>query len=170
MRHNRVLLIKPSYKGSYYGALHPPVGIGYIAESLAAHNIEYAVMDMSFKYGMKDLIRKIRTFCPDLLGFSMMSFMYHETYEHIRQIKKVFPDIHIIIGGAHASTFREKVLESVSGVDFATTFEGEEVIVDLCKGKPLSEIKGLVFRTDDGKVFYNGDREFIQDLDSLPAV
>lgn len=168
MRYKRVLLIKPSYQGSYYGALHPPVGIGYIAESLAAHNIEYAVIDMSFKYNMKSIISKINQFHPDLLGFSMMSFMYNQSYRLIKRIRQTFPDIPVIVGGAHTSTFREKVLDSVPEVDFATTIEGEETIVELCTGKPIPDIKGLLFRSNDGNVIYNGDRRFIQDLDSLP--
>ena len=66
MRYNRILIVKPKYKGSYYGALHPPVGLGYIAQSLAQNNLEYDVLDMSLKYGMKDLLKKIKRFHPDL--------------------------------------------------------------------------------------------------------
>ena len=37
------------------------------------------------------------------------------------------------------------------------------------KGVPLNEIKGLIFRQTDGKITYNGDRKFIQDLDRIPS-
>ena len=47
-------------------------------------------------------------------------------------------------------------------------YEGEETIVELCSGKPLAEIKGLAYRTNEGKVLYNGDREFIKELDAVP--
>jgi len=168
MRYRRVFLVKPKYKGSYYGALHPPVGLGYIAESLAQNNIDYDVLDMSFKYSTAELLRRIRDFNPDLLGLTMMSFMHDDTYGLIRKIKQGYPDIHVSVGGAHASTFRETVLEQVPEVNYAVTYEGDETIVELCKGKALPEIKGLIYRADGGNVVNNGDREFIDDLDTVP--
>jgi len=167
MRYERVLLIKPAYKGSYYGALHPPVGIGYIAEFLAHHNIKYDVMDMSFRYTIKDLNKKIRSFRPDLVGFSMMSFMYRDNYQLIRMIKETSPGIDVAIGGPHGSTYREKILQSLAEVDYVITLEGEEAIVELCSGKKLTDIKGLVFR-NNGEVIYTGNRRFIKDLDGVP--
>ena len=148
MRYERVFLLKPKYRGTYFGALHPPVGLGYIAESLAQNNIEYDVMDMCFKHNMKDLLKKMRNFKPDLLGVTMMSFMYKDTYDLIRQVKQAIPNIDVVIGGAHASAFREKALELASEVNYAVTCEGEETIVELTSGKPLSEIKGLIYRKD----------------------
>ncbi len=168
MRYQRVFLIKPKYKGTYYGAFHPPVGLGYIAESLAQNHIDYYVMDMNFKYNMNDLLKKMRNFEPDLVGVTMMSFMHNDSYELIRQVKQPLPDIDVVIGGAHASTFRETVLESVPEISYAVTYEGDETIVELCNAKPLSEIKGLIYRTDEGKIVYNGDRQFITDLDAVP--
>jgi len=168
MRYKRVFLVKPKYKGSYYGALHPPAGLGYIAESLARNSIEYDVADMSFKYSMNELLKRIRNFHPDLLGVTMMSFMHNDTYKLIKHIKQAIPNVDVVIGGAHASTFREKVLESVSEIDHCVTYEGDETIVELCSGKPLDEIKGLCYRTDEGEIVYNGDREFIRDLDAVP--
>ena len=111
MRYERVFLLKPKYKGTYYGALHPPVWIGYIAESLAQHQIEYDVMDMSLKYKISGVIKKMRKFDLDLLGVTMMSFMNKDISELIRRIKQAIPHIHVVIGGAHASTYREEILE-----------------------------------------------------------
>ncbi len=167
MRYERVLLIKPAYQGSYYGALHPPVGLGYIGESLAHHNIEYDVMDMSFRYKTKDLKKKIGTFKPDLIGVSMMSFMYNITYLIIQKIKAEYPEIGVAIGGPHGSTYKEEILKSVAEVDYVITLEGEETIVELCGEKKLSNIKGLVFR-NNGEVIYTGNRRFIKNPDVIP--
>lgn len=168
MRYNRVFIIKPAYKGSYYGALHPPVGIGYIAEILRQTNIDYDVMDMSFKYSVNDLLKKMRCFAPDLVGITMMSFMYNKTHTLIRRLKQAFPNLRVVIGGAHASTYREEALEMEPQIDYAVTFEGERTLVELCKGIPFAEIKGLVYRADDGRLTYAGDRKFIKDLDAIP--
>lgn len=168
MRFKRVFLIKPRYGRSMYGAFHPPVGLGYIAENLTHHNISYDMVDMGLNYGTKYVLKKIEEFKPDLLGLTMMSFMYLKTHELIKDIKKAFPHLHVIIGGAHGSCYRETALELCSDIDYVVTFEGDETIIDLCKGVPLKEIKGLLYREDDAQIVYTGDRKFIQDLDSIP--
>jgi radical SAM superfamily enzyme YgiQ (UPF0313 family) len=151
-----------------YGAFHPPVGLGYIAENLTHHNISYDMVDMGLNYGTKYVLKKIEEFKPDLLGLTMMSFMYLQTHKLIEDIKKAFPHLHVIIGGAHGSCYRDTALELCSDIDYVVTFEGDETIIDLCKGMPLKEIKGLLYRSDDGQIVYTGDRKFIQDLDSIP--
>jgi len=167
MSYQRVLLIKPSYKGSYYGAFHPPVGIGYIAETLASHEIEYDVMDMSLRHSLKGLLKKVRDFRPDLVGVTMMSFMYEETYRLIRRVKETRPQVKVVIGGAHASTYREQILEKVPEIDYVITLEGEETMQELCSGMNVINIRGLAHRVN-GRGVYNGDRRFIQDLDRVP--
>lgn len=168
MRFKRVLLIKPRYNNSFYGALHPPVGLGYIAENLTHNNIAYDVVDMGFKYRAKLVLKKTSEFKPDLIGVTMMSFMYLRTHRLLREIKEAFPDVQVIIGGAHGSCYREKALELSSDIDYVVTFEGDETIVELCKGAPLSDIKGLIYRETDGSIIYTGDRKFIKDLDNIP--
>jgi len=168
MRYQRIFLIKPAYDKSYYGAFHPPVGLGYIAESLDYNGIQYDVMDMGFRYKTKDLLKKMRIFRPDLLGISMMSFLYLDTHRLIGRIKETFPHLHVVIGGPHGSCYREKALELCDNIDYAITYEGEEALVELCQGKSLNEIAGLVYRPEPGRIDYTADRRFIRDLDSLP--
>jgi radical SAM superfamily enzyme YgiQ (UPF0313 family) len=168
MRYKRVFLIKPSYGRSFYGAFHPPVGLGYIAENLAYNDIAYDMVDMGFNYRTKNVLQKIEEFGPDLLGVTMMSFMYLKTHQLIGEIKRTFPHIHVVIGGAHGSCYREKALDLCPDIDYVITFEGDEAIVDLCQGLPLNEIKGLIYRNTDDQIIYNGDRKFIQDLDKIP--
>ena len=168
MRYKRVFLIKPSYGNSYYGVFHPPVGLGYIAENLDHNDIACDMIDMGFNYPTKKVLQKIEEFKPDLIGLTMMSFMYLKTHELIEEIKQNFPHIDVVIGGAHGSCYREKALELCNDIDYAITFEGDEAIVELCQGLPLNEIKGLIYRNSEAQIIYNGDRKFIQDLDKIP--
>jgi len=168
MRYHRVLLIKPRYASSFYGAFHPPVGLGYIAENLAHNNIPYDIVDMGLKYSINTVLKKIEAFKPDLLGLTMMSFMYLKTHQLIRRIKQAFPHLKVVIGGAHGSCYREKALDLSPDIDYVVTFEGDETIVDLCQGVPLSNIKGLIYKDKNNQSVYHGDRKFIQDLDRIP--
>lgn len=164
MGYSRVLLVRPSVR-IFSSCL--PVGVGIISEILGEKAIEHEVMDMNLGYKAKDLMVKIAEFRPDLIGISMLSVMYKETYGLIRKIKKKFPNADIIVGGPHVSTFREDVLRECESIDFGVVREGEEIIVELCGGKNYKEIKGLIYH-NGGEIVYTGDKNLITNLDNFP--
>ncbi|HAJ57182.1 MAG TPA: hypothetical protein DCL35_05370 [Candidatus Omnitrophica bacterium] len=166
MRFKKVLFVNPPYSGTRVRAVFS-AGLGYVAESLKAAGIEYAVLDMSLGYTAGALKKKIKEFLPDLLAFSVMTYRYLETYGLINEIKKDLPSLKIVAGGPHISLFREEAFAGCAGLDFGVVLEGEMTLVELCKGAPLGDIKGLISRSH-GRIVYNGDREFIKELDALP--
>lgn len=167
-RFERVLLVNPSYPDTHYPvAFRPLTGLGYIAQTLEDNGIEYDFIDLGLGYNTKDLKQKIYLFKPDLIGISMMTFKYANTYLLIKEIKDSYPDIKIVAGGAHISTLREKVLLQCTSVDYGIVLEGEDTIIELCQGKEISEIKGLIYRDENREVFYNGDRPFNIELDKI---
>lgn len=96
-----------------------------------------------------------------------MTFGYKNHYSLIQYVKEIFPKVPIIVGGPHVSTLREQVLEDCAAIDYGAVLEGEETIVELCKGVPLMGVKGLIFREDKGQIMYTGDRPFLKDLDAI---
>lgn len=168
MRYKRVLLLNTAYEDNYFD-LQPELtcGLGYIAEVLKSEGIEYDFMDMDLGYSFQDLAERIRSFRPELIGISLMSLGYRKNYEMIRKIKRKFPSIDLVAGGPHLSTLKEEVLEECKEIDLGVVREGELAMLELCQGKILENIKGILFRKD-GEIIYTGDREFLSDLDSLP--
>jgi radical SAM superfamily enzyme YgiQ (UPF0313 family) len=166
-RFKKVILVNPYYSNSIFTMPVLPVGIGYLAESLKKDNIECRVVDLMLGAEPKLLPRSIRQFRPDLIGFSMTSFMYKNVYKMVENVKKKFPDLKIAVGGPHISSLREAILNECAAIDFAVIQEGEETIKELCSGKDYSQIKGLIYR-ENGRVKFSGLRQPIWDLDSLP--
>jgi len=167
MRYKKVLLINPSVAGSYLGPIRPSAGLGYISQFLQANSVEVEVIDMVFGVKAKHLWDKIDKFMPEIIGVTVWTYKYKDTYGLIEAIKKKYPDIKVVVGGPHISTLRRDALSECSAIDFGIVLEGENTFLELCQGKDLKEIKGLMHR-DKGEVLYNGDREFNSDLDSLP--
>jgi len=164
MRFNRVLLISPP-SSSRYGALRVPAGLGHIAQSIEENSIEYDCLDMRLGYRFKHLEKKIKQFRPDLVGISMITLEYRNTYQMISNIKEMIPNIKIVVGGHHVTILKEKVLDDCHSIDFGIVGDGEDAIIELCKDYlNYREIKGLIFR-EDGKIIYTGDRPPIEDLD-----
>jgi len=166
MSYERILLIRQQTSGIYYAPRRPPVGIGYLAEALRKNNITYMIIDRELGgYTIEDIDRKIRDFKPDLVGISMVTLGYLETYAMIDHIKNDF-GVDTIIGGPHVSAFGKEILVDCPALDFAIQSEGEEALVELIQGKSSAEIKGLYYR-NKGEVEFTGKRPAVSDIDSL---
>lgn len=168
-RSHKILLLKPSFRGSHYGITAiPQQGLGYLSECLCQSNIDNRVVDMELGYDLSKLKMKIEEYKPDLIGISLWTFRYKETYRLINDLKKSFPKISILAGGPHLSTLRERVLEECLGIDYGIAGEGEKTLVEFCKGDIyLSEIKGMFYRDADRNIVYSGDRPYITNLDEI---
>ena len=92
---------------------------------------------MTLEYSLKGLIKKILQFQPDLIGFSLMTSQYKDSYKLISSIYEQFPELEIVVGGPHISIFRESVLKECEAINYGVVLEGEQTIVDLCSSKPL---------------------------------
>lgn len=121
---------------------------------------------MALGYKLPHLWDTIEKFKPDLIGASIWTYKYKDTYNLLKTIKQKYPGIAMVAGGPHISTLRKEALADFGCVDFGVVLEGEETIFELCRGKALNEIKGLIYR-EGNELFYNGDRDFIADLDTL---
>jgi anaerobic magnesium-protoporphyrin IX monomethyl ester cyclase len=167
MRYKRVLLVNPEHHVEWPG-LTPPLGLGYLAETLQAEGIEYDVLDMNLGYTLKHLYQKLDSFQPDLVGMSLITSEYKRFYDVLRAIRQHNRETRIIVGGPHVTIFAEKVLQECGAVDYAAIREGERTLVELCRdGVSEAGIKGLIYR-DNGNIVYHGDREFTADLDQIP--
>ena len=166
MKHKKVLLVNPPSRGEWKG-IRPHIGLGYIAEHLVKNGIEYDVLDMNLGYRFKHLQKKIETFEPDIVGMSLLTLEYKKFYELISIIKANNPGLKTVAGGPHVTLFKQQVMNECADIDYGVLFEGEETLVELCKGElPEDQIKGLMSRSN-GSVVYPGDREFLADLDKL---
>ena len=164
MRFNSVLLVSPP-SSSRYGGLRVPAGIGYIAQALHDQDIDYEYVDMRIGYGFEYLKKKASRFKPDLIGISMITLEYKNTYALIARIKNEFPGSKIVVGGHHVTIFKEKVLEECRDIDFGVVNEGEETILELCRDElSLENIKGLMYN-DGSVVRFTGDRPCVGSLD-----
>lgn len=166
MRYRKVALISPSYDiGPHAVADHPPAGLGYLAEALESNGIDYIVIDQRLGYNFQSLLARITDYEPDLIGISMMTYLHQNTYETIKMIKKACPETDIIAGGPHVSTFRETVLKQCADITYGAVLEGEELLIELCRGKLVNEIGGLIYRMRND-IRFNGERPF-QNLENV---
>ena len=166
MTFDRVLLVHPP-SSAEWRAIYPHIGQSYIAQTLLQEGIEYDVLDMNLGYNTADLMKRIRDFRPDLVGMSLLSQEYRKFYQLLSEVKSRHPHVKTVVGGPHVTILKEQVLRDCPAVDYGVVHEGEDTLVDLCRGVTEEQIKGLVFRCD-GDIIYTGARPWLMNLDDRP--
>jgi len=167
-RFKRVLLVCPKFYTGRNRLTHTPlVGLGYIAEALKNAGLSVSVFNMNLNYKPNELSRRINYFKPDLIGFTAMTLGYKKFYQLVEQTKLLYPEIKIVLGGAHISAVKEQALAECAGIDYGLILEADRSIVQLCQGEDLAKIPGLLFRKE-GLISINKFQDFITDLDALP--
>ncbi|CDZ24999.1 hypothetical protein CCDG5_1904 [[Clostridium] cellulosi] len=176
MKIKNVLLIVPSTDKSWKKDLKnkigtAPLGVASLSSMLKFHGYQVKIVDMLVECCTpKELLRVLNEFKPDIIGISAT---YTEsilvTYKIVKYIKKIM-DIIIIAGGVHV-TFRPKEALD-NGFDYVVLHEGEATIIELLEYLKVNlepkNVPGIAYRDKDNKIIVNENREFINNLDSLP--
>lgn len=88
------------------------------------------------------------------------------------EIKRCDPRIKTGVLGTHVTSLADGCLRDTEGLDFVVRNEPEESIGALAEtlenGDSIQGLKGISYRDEDGQIFHNPPRPFIQDLDRLP--
>jgi len=85
-------------------------------------------------------------------------------------IKTQNPQTKVGLIGAHVAVLPEATLRDHPVIDFVCRNEFDYTCLELAQGKPQTEITGLSYRDQEGKIHHNPERELIHDWDSLPSV
>ena len=111
---------------------------------------------------------------PDVVGFTCYVWNAPDNFLICAELRKLVPDVKIILGGPEVSYHYNKILDAHPSVDFIGVGEGEhtfrEFLRALVTDKPeeLAKIAGLAQRKD-GKPFLPGPRAYEKDLNLFPS-
>lgn len=101
---------------------------------------------------------------PDLVGITMSATEHREGLEIARLAKS--QGATVVLGGYHPTAIPEELL-SHPQVDLVVRGEGEITMRELVeKGGPQG-VRGVSYKETE-QIIHNPDREFVEDLDSLP--
>ncbi|MEI7529931.1 MAG: radical SAM protein [Elusimicrobiota bacterium] len=145
-----------------------PVTLAQLAAALKGHEVR--ILDGNvYDISLKDYAAHIRW--ADVAGINVMcSYAALNTELNLKFIKKLRPDLPVIMGGHHPTFQDAEWLER--GADAVVRREGDitfpELADALAAGRDLSGVAGVTWRGPDGAVNRNPDRPFIRDLDTLP--
>jgi len=150
---------------------NPNIGILYLISYLRKMKNEVKTYYIQPFLNLKQHLEKVKQISPDFYGISFANSLKGTAYHTIQQVRRKFPNLPIICGGAHPSADPEQVLFN-SKADISVIGEGEvtslELINHYMNGTPeLSEIPGIAFREND-QIVKTPPRPLIEDLDTIP--
>jgi anaerobic magnesium-protoporphyrin IX monomethyl ester cyclase len=150
--------------------IHTSLALRYLKSfaepEFAVEMAEYTIKDPGLNI-VSDLYSKN----PDVLGFSCYIWNIEETIPLIQMLKKVKPDMKIVIGGPEVSYDVNYWLDRIPEVDFIVVNEGEETFKHLLQeirgDQKYHMIFGLVYRKEGKPVINPGRPKLI--LNDIPS-
>lgn len=143
-----------------------PLGLSYIGSVLK--NAGYEVKGFNLCY---DKFHDSTAKEYDIFGLSATSSMIGRAAHLAKFIKEHNPESFIVLGGAHATAVKEKVLEEYDCFDALIFGEGEIPFLELAKKldnkEELYEVPNLIYKKG-GKIVKSEKIFFQKDLDELP--
>ncbi|WP_400164275.1 B12-binding domain-containing radical SAM protein [Brevibacillus sp. TJ4] len=135
--------------------------------------VEYTINDVTM-----NIVADIYKRQPDVVAFSCYIWNIRETLDVIRNLKKVCPDVPVVLGGPEVTYDADFWMKQHPQIDAIIIGEGEQTFLELLQayeeasrtGQPprLKEVNGLAYRDGD-MVRFSMPRAQIEDLDSIPS-
>ena len=121
----------------------PNLGICSIAGNIDREIAEVKVLDLILagRNNIKRLLRIVKDYQPDIVGFSSMTFQYKYTLELAKAVKNYSSKIITLLGGYHSTVNYDTITESddMNYFDFLIRGEGEYTTRDLVKAIKYKE-------------------------------
>ena len=121
------------------------------------------------KYSPVNYAKMIQAMDPDVAAFSIMRPHWYSMEPYFEEIKKLMPDLPIVIGGYQAMLSQEQTIENPN-IDYICVGDGEYAIGNLVhhlRGTKEGPAEGLWEKLEDGSVFETEPHQ-IGDLAALP--
>ena len=149
--------------------VHSSLALRYL-RSYCEDEFKIEISEYTINQHSDDIAAEIYKANPDVLGFSCYIWNIDKTLDIIKILKKVKPELTIILGGPEVSYNPVKLMEAYAEIDYIIYGEGEysfkELLTSLRYKKSFNNVKGLVYRQED-KIIKNEPQPVIDDLDII---
>ena len=123
------------------------------------------------RYSKEGVYEFVKNTPVDIVGIGGLSTVYPYLFFLVPLIRELHPHAKIVLGGAVASSMKEKCFAKFD-IDYEVIGEGEETMVDLLREIQTTgnynSIKGIGYKRSDGEVVFTGNRMLMPSLDNVP--
>lgn len=131
---------------------YPPLSLAYVAAIIEKAGHQARIIDANIvPLGIGGIVREIKKFSPDLLGFTVTTITFHETCRWIEGIKKQVA-LPVMVGGALVGLYPREIMQQ-RVIDYACIGPAIDLLprflTALENKQDYSGISGLCFRKGD---------------------
>jgi len=137
---NILLIYPPQIQNPQKGlkGFSPPLGLLYLASYLDTHDVDVVDMDTEGR-SISEILSMIEKKGYDVVGITSFTRTRYISYEIANEIKKNFPSIYVLLGGASCILNPEDAVEN-SKADCVVSGEAEHIINEIIDKKPTGII------------------------------
>ncbi|MCK4258261.1 MAG: B12-binding domain-containing radical SAM protein [Halanaerobiales bacterium] len=152
--------------------IHSNLAIRYLRSYCHDLPLDIELVEFNINQNMDYILAEIYKKKSDLVAFSCYIWNITQILELCKDLKKVSPEMKIILGGPEVSFDSEVILKDNPAIDYIIQGEGEEIFYDLMEtllsGNEVDQISGLTFRRGD-EIVAGPARPLITNLDRIPS-
>jgi radical SAM superfamily enzyme YgiQ (UPF0313 family) len=153
-----------------YGVF-PPLSLTYAAAVADREGVEVQIVDANaLGLSLDETIREVKSFNPDMLGFTVTTYLFHEVLAWVSALREAV-GVPTLLGGVHMGIYPTETF-SHSCIDFGCIGEAEVVVPPFLKTygrrEDLSSVKGLIWRDGD-RVVVNELAPVLEDINLAPV-
>ncbi|MBS3902343.1 MAG: cobalamin-dependent protein [Dethiobacter sp.] len=171
----QVVLINPT-NGLIPTEFYAPtehLGLAYLTAVLRKNSFPVKIIDAyALNLSYDEVVHYALAMNPRYIGITAEYNTIETAIKLIREFRSKNPEVHLALGGQHATFSSLELFADVLELDSIIRGEGEltivEVVTRLSQGQDLTGVKGVYFRNKQGQIIKNCDRAAIENLDSLP--
>lgn len=154
--------------------IHTTLALEYLDRSLD-DIFKRKVMNFTINQNKYYIIGEILEQKPSLVGFSTYIWNRIKTLELCDILKRIFPEIIIVLGGPEVSFDAETILKEHSSVDFIISGEGENAFPLLVESIKLGnlnykKLENLSYRDSENLLHIARNQGIIQNLTTIPDI
>lgn len=147
--------------------VHLNLAVRYLKKYVETNSdIRVEIYETNINNQLLNIIKDIFELKPDKIIFSTYIWNKEYVFEIVKEIKKVLPNVEVILGGPEVSFDWKKIMEENPEIDNILVGEGEKVFFNFLINEN-DKVMGLVYRKN-GEVYFNGQEKIIEDLDIIP--
>lgn len=141
-------------------------------KAYCGERFDISVLECTINQEVRKIVTSIFNQKPDIVGFSCYIFNIELVEKVLQDLKKVLPNIKIILGGPEVSYNAKEMLEKLPDVDFVICGEGEKPFKALlgCLEKNnqtfYKDISGLVYR-EGSRIVENPPEALSGEIDTV---
>lgn len=147
--------------------VHLNLAVRYLKKYVEANSdLKIEIYETNINNQVFNIIKDIYELNPDKIIFSTYIWNKEYVVEIVRELKKVLPNVEVILGGPEVSYKWEKFMANMPEVDALLLGEGEKVLLNFLTKKE-EKVLGVVSRKN-GEIVFNGVELIIENLDIVP--